>query len=232
MRVVVIGAGAGGVEVAFAAAGSLDRAGHEREVTMVDRCEGAASGIRPAVPAPDERALARPPDRLPAGRGRGGHRAGPGAPGRRPSLPSDLAIWLTGPRERRSWPDPGLPTDPRGFLWTDDRLRSTADSRVFAVGDCGTMAGHPDPARKSGVYAVREAPILWYNLLATVRAGPLAATGRSAASFRSSTPADGRAMLSYQGLVSWSAWAWRLKDRIDRSFIRRYQRLTEGLKPY
>ena len=38
-------------------------------------------------------------------------------------------------------------------------------------------------------------------------------------------PGDGRALLDYKGIVSHSRWAWRLKDRIDRRFMARYQRL-------
>ena len=42
--------------------------------------------------------------------------------------------------------------------------------------------------------------------------------------------AGGRALLRYRGIVSGSRWAWRLKDRIDRRFVRKYQTLeSEGL---
>jgi selenide,water dikinase len=115
-----------------------------------------------------------------------------------------------------------LPTDPRGFLWTDDALRSIADPRVFAVGDCGTPASHPTLA-KSGVYAVREAPVLWRNLLAAAR-GESPATFRPQRDFLSIlNTGNGRALLHYKGIVTWSRWAWRLKDRIDRRFMRRYR---------
>jgi hypothetical protein len=33
---------------------------------------------------------------------------------------------------------------------------------------------------------------------------------------------DGRALLSYQGVVSYSRWAFRLKDWIDRRFLARF----------
>ena len=93
---------------------------------------------------------------------------------------------------------------------------------MFAVGDCGTFAQFPAIA-KSGVYAVREAPILWHNLLAAARGRPLMRYRPQRSFLSILNTADGRALLRYKGLRSWSRWAWWLKDRIDRGFMRRYQ---------
>jgi NADH dehydrogenase FAD-containing subunit len=225
-RVVVIGAGAGGVEVACAAAAVMDRAGRPRDVTLLDRGNRVPAGYDRRF----QRRVARALDALGIRR-----RLGVRATRVRSDAvelddgttpPSDLAIWLTGPEGAPLLAASGLPTDPRGFLWTDDTLRSVADPRVFAVGDCGTPAGHPTLA-KSGVYAVREAPVLWRNLLAAAH-GETPATFRPQRDFLSIlNTGDGRALLRYKGIVSWSRWAWRLKDRIDRGFMRRYQRLSD-----
>ncbi len=82
-------------------------------------------------------------------------------------IAADLTVWLTG---ASGWPvlaDSGLPTDARGFLWTDASLRSVADPRVFAVGDCGTQVAFPETP-KAGVYAVRQGPVLDAVLRATL----------------------------------------------------------------
>ena len=129
------------------------------------------------------------------------------------------------PRGHRCSRASGLPTEPRGFLWIEDTLRSVADPRVFAVGDCGTFTQFPAIA-KSGVYAVREAPILWHNLLAAARGQPLMSYRPQRSFLSILNTADGRALLRYKGLRSWSRWAWWLKDRIDRGFMRKYQRLA------
>ena len=225
-RIVVVGAGAGGVEVAFAAAAALDRAGRPREVTIVDRDARILPGYGGRFQRRARRALEAHGIRC-----RLGARATAVEPNRvvlegGGAIPSDLTVWLTGPQGAPLLAESGLPTDPRGFLWTEDTLHSTADSGVFAVGDCGTMAGHATLA-KSGVYAVREAPILWHNLLATARGHPLIAYRPQRGFLSILNTADGRALLHYKGLASWSRWAWRLKDRIDRGFMRRYRRLTE-----
>ena len=224
-RIVVIGAGAGGVEVAFAAAALLDRAGRAREVTIVDRGPRVLPGYGRRFQRRAERALA-----VHGIRCRLGTRVAGVEPDRvvtedGDTMAADLAVWLTGPQGARLLAESGLPTEPRGFLWTEDTLRSTGDARVFAVGDCGTMVNHSGIA-KSGVYAVREAPILWQNLVAAVRGRPLVPYRPQRGFLSILNTADGRALLRYKALVSWSGWAWRLKDRIDRGFMRKYQRLT------
>ncbi len=223
-RVVIIGGGAGGVEVACATAAALDRAGRARQITLVERGDGVPAGYNARLQARARTALDAHGIRL---------RLGTYGAARRPdavdlddgtALASDLSIWLTGPRGAPLLAESGLPVEPRGFLWTDDRLRSTSDPRVFAVGDCGTMLDHPRIA-KSGVYAVREAPILWDNLRAAARGTPLRAYLPQRDFLSILNTCDGRALLHYKGLVSWSRWAWWLKDRIDRGFMRKYQRL-------
>jgi pyridine nucleotide-disulfide oxidoreductase family protein len=221
-RIVVIGAGAGGVEVAFAAAAALDRSGRAREITIVDRGRRILNGYGEPFQRLAERALRARGIALRLGVGvtavdadqvvlEGGDR-----------LPSDLTVWLTGPAGAPLLAASGLPTEPRGFLWIEDTLRSVADPRVFAVGDCGTFTPFPAIA-KSGVYAVREAPILWHNLLAAARGRPLMRYRPQQSFLSILNTADGRALLSYKGLCSWSRWAWWLKDRIDRRFMRKYQ---------
>ena len=225
VRIVVVGAGAGGVEVACAAAGLMDRARRSREVIILDRSRHILGGYG----ARFQRRAGRALEALGIRR-----RLGVGAATVQPdrvglddgtSLPSALTIWLTGPEAAPLLADSGLPADPRGFLWIDDGLRSTGDERVFAVGDCGTLARYPDTP-KAGVYAVREAPVLWHNLLATARGGSLAAYRPQRGFLSILNTCDGRALLRYKGVISWSRWAWRLKDRIDRGFMRKYQRLT------
>jgi pyridine nucleotide-disulfide oxidoreductase family protein len=223
-RVVVIGAGAGGVEVAFAAAATLDRGGRAREVTIVDRSPRILSNYGEPFQQLAERALRALGIRLRVGVGVTALAADQVVLEAEGPLPSDLTVWLTGPQGAPLLRASGLPTEARGFLWIEDTLRSVADPRVFAVGDCGTFTRFPAIA-KSGVYAVREAPILWHNLVAAARGQPLMSYRPQRSFLSILNTADGRALLSYQGFRSWSRWAWWLKDRIDRGFMRKYQRL-------
>ena len=226
-RVVVIGAGAGGVEVAFAAAATLDRDGRAREITIVDRGRRVLNNYSRPFQRLADRALRARAIRLRLGVGVTAVDADQVVLEGGDLLPSDLTVWLTGPQGAPLLAASGLPTEPRGFLWIEDTLRSIADPRVFAVGDCGTFTQFPAIA-KSGVYAVREAPILWHNLLASARGRPLVSYRPQRSFLSILNTADGRALLRYKGLCSWSRWAWWLKDRIDRGFMRKYQQLAIG----
>jgi NADH dehydrogenase FAD-containing subunit len=95
---------------------------------------------------------------------------------------------------------------------------------VFAAGDAATPEALPRLA-KSGVYAVRQGPILRDNLFA------VAAGRRPRRRFRPQRrflalldTGDGRAILSYGDFALTSRWAMALKERIDRGFMARFQR--------
>lgn len=62
-----------------------------------------------------------------------------------------------------------LPRDGGGWLRVDETLRSLGDPRVLALGDCATIEGSPRP--KLGVFAVRAAAVLHANLLALAHGG-------------------------------------------------------------
>ncbi|HEV7509633.1 MAG TPA: FAD-dependent oxidoreductase [Thermoanaerobaculia bacterium] len=223
---VVVGGGAAGVEIALAIATALEKEGAAHRITLVEGGEKILTGYRSRfrkrareilhqrgiVALAGVRITAVHPDSAETDHGT--------------RIPSRLTIWLTG---AVSWPlfrDSGLPLDDRGFLLTGDSLGSVDDPRIFAAGDCGTLASHPDTP-KAGVYAVRQGPVLWRSLKAAVEGGEPPRYTPQTGFLSILNTGDGRALLDYFGIVSHSRWAWRLKDRIDRRFMRRYQELTE-----
>jgi selenide,water dikinase len=217
-RAVVVGGGAAGVEVACAIATVLGRG----RVTILEGSDAILSEYSKRFRLRAETVL--------AGRGieiRTGARVEKVEPDAvelqgGSSLMSGLTVWLTG---AAAWPlfaPSGLPVDGKGFLLVDDSLRSIADPRVFGAGDCVTLARHPETP-KAGVYAVREAPILWESLLAGLAGGKPPRYEPQAGFLSLLNTGDGKALLRYKGLVAHSRWAWRLKDRIDRGFMMSYQ---------
>ena len=62
-----------------------------------------------------------------------------------------------------------LATDSSGALRVNRYLQALDQSAVFGGGDC--VAFEARPLAKIGVYAVREAPVLFHNLLATLTRG-------------------------------------------------------------
>jgi selenide,water dikinase len=223
--VVAVGGGAAGVEVALAAAAVLEKAGRKHRIAILDSGERILSGYRDRFRERAREILERRGIEVRTGTRVLAVHAGEVETGEGAQVPSRLTIWLTG---AVAWPlfrDSGLPLDGRGFLLTDDALRSVADPQIFAAGDCGTLASHP-ATPKAGVYAVHEGPVLWESLKAAIQGSepPRYEPQRGFLSILNT--GDGRALLDYRGIVSHSRWAWRLKDRIDRRFLARYQGLV------
>jgi selenide,water dikinase len=138
-------------------------------------------------------------------------------------LPASLVVWATGAAGPELVVRSGLPMDERGFLRVNDDLRCVEYPEIFAAGDCATLDSYPDQP-KAGVYAVRQGPVLVANLRSVVR-------GRRTRPFQPQrdflallNTGDGRAILSRGPLAFRSRLAWRLKDYIDRRFIRLYER--------
>lgn len=224
VRVSVVGAGAAGIEVACALAAVLDQAGRGRQVMIFDALEH----ILPGYPRSFQRRVKAALTTLAIDFHLNSWVEG--VEGTAVSLAdgsevsSDLSVWLTGPSGGPLFTKSGLPTDARGFLLVDDHLRSLGDPKTFAVGDCATLASHPETP-KAGVYAVRQAPVLWRNLLAASSGGPLSAYAPQPDFLSILNTCDGKALLRYKRFHTWSHWAWRLKDTIDRRFMRKYQQL-------
>jgi pyridine nucleotide-disulfide oxidoreductase family protein len=223
-RIVVVGAGAAGTELAFALAARLrrepnvsivlcDAAAHPvathgaRAIALVRRA-CAEAGIRFVGGAPVERVT------------RGGLQFTGGR-----ELPTELVIWATGATAPRLFAESGLPVDRRGYLLVGADLRCRAPREIFAAGDCATLIPCPE-LPKAGVYAVRQGSVLAGNLRAAAGGGPLRDFRPRARVLALLNTGDGRAILSYGRCAWWSRWAWRLKDRIDRRFVARLAALA------
>ena len=222
---VVVGGGAAGVEVALAMAAVFEKAGREHRIAILEAGDEILSGYTGRCRRKAREILGRRGVEVRTGCRVAAVHAGEIETAEGVRIPARLTAWLTG---AVAWPlfrDSGLPLDGRGFLLIDDALRSTGDPRVFAAGDCGTLASHPETP-KAGVYAVREGPVLWASLMAAVEGGEPPRYEPQGSFLSILNTGDGRALLEYKERVSHSRWAWRLKDWIDRRFMRRYQDLT------
>lgn len=139
------------------------------------------------------------------------------------ALPFDALIWVT-TASAPKWPGAaGLRTDERGFIAVNDYLQSISHPFVFAVGDVAAVANHPRP--KSGVFAVRQGRPLGENLRRALRDEPLRPFAPQKQFLSIIGTGDGSAVASRGRWSVQGAWVWRWKKGIDRRWIRQYQEL-------
>jgi selenide,water dikinase len=232
--VIVAGGGPGGVEIALSIQARLRTAGRTgARVVLVERGLRLVANRAAACARKAAKALARNLVSVVLGReieevSISTIRLSDGN-----ELTYDLLVWATGPAAPGIFRESGLRTDQAGFLLVDRTLRSVSDPGIFAAGDAATLL-HAPATPKSGVYAVRQGPVLAQNL-------GLALTGAGPERFQHYQPqprslvlintGDGRAILSYASVAVTGRWVMHLKDRIDRRFMRRFQPLATSRFP-
>lgn len=135
----------------------------------------------------------------------------------------DELLWCTA-ASSPEWPTlAGLATDTRGFVATRKTLQSTSHADVFATGDIGTQID--TPSAKAGVFAVRQAPVLFHNLRAMVLKRALKNYVPQADFLSLVSTGDAYAIGSRSGFTFKGAWVWRLKDHIDQTFMNKFLHL-------
>jgi selenide,water dikinase len=137
----------------------------------------------------------------------------------------DELIWATEAGAASWLPQTGLRLDAGGFIAVDATLRSVNDARVFAAGDVAANVAHPRP--KAGVFAVRQGPPLADNLRRALAGQPLLPFVPQR-EFLSLISTGNRCAVASRGrLAAQGPLLWRLKDWIDRRWMRQYQMQTD-----
>lgn len=136
-------------------------------------------------------------------------------------IAADAVVWVTGAAPPAWLVHTGLARDAQGFLTTNAYLQSASHGNVFAAGDCATIAGRVYP--KSGVYAVRQGPVLARNLLCALRDEALMPYSPQPRALALISTGGQHAIASWGALAWHGNWVWRWKDRIDREFMAKYR---------
>lgn len=137
-------------------------------------------------------------------------------------LKASALFWLTGASSFPIFLASGLSTTD-GFLNVTSTLQSTDEPTIFAAGDCAHFTASKTSLAKNGVHAVKQGPVLWYNLQALIGNQKL----------RSYEPKSPQlSILSIgkrEGLLLYGNWhfkgrlAWRIKHQIDTRFMNKYK---------
>lgn len=112
----------------------------------------------------------------------------------------------------------------QGFIEVDAQLQSSVPA-VFAAGDCAHLSFAPRP--KAGVYAVRQAPILYHNLRALLTGDPLRKYHPQKDYLKLISLGSKEAVGDRFGQQFSGGLVWRWKDRIDQSFMEKFRNLPK-----
>ena len=232
MRIAVVGAGAGGVEILLAIQhrlGELRRAGGAPSDNIEFHLFSDSTEILPTHNAAVRRTfrevlaarnavlhLGQPVVEVAPGLLKTGNGA---------ETEADEILWVTA-AGAPAWPgEAGLDVDEGGFIRVADTLQSVSHPDVFAAGDVAAMVNHPRP--KSGVFAVRQGKPLTRNLRRML-------VGRDPVPFRPQSKflslistGDKYAVASRGGWSVRGRAVWKWKDWIDVRFMNKFGDLPD-----
>jgi selenide,water dikinase len=235
MNIVVVGGGGGGVELAFAVHqrlhAELRKAGHDSPadlvaVTVIQRGPHLMSSHHPRVQALVGHRLQSKGISVRLGTEVVGAETGVLIDQQGDRIPFDEAIWCT-EAATQPWVQQcsGLATTPEGFVNVGPTLESTTARNVFACGDVAHLSHAPRP--KAGVFAVRAGPPLTANLRHRLLGEPLEEWVPQEMFLGIVGTGDGSAIASKGETALEGQFLWRLKDSIDRTWMRGYQQLPD-----
>ena len=146
-------------------------------------------------------------------------------------FPTDFTFLALGVKPSGIFDASGLPTGPDGGLLVNEFLQCPDYPEIFGGGDCIHYA--PQPLDKVGVYAVRENPVLYHNLMASLRhpggKGNLQRFHPGPAYLLIFNLGGGKGVLKKHGVIFSGRLAFKIKDYIDRRFIRRFQAIEKTI---
>jgi len=145
-------------------------------------------------------------------------------------LASDLTLIATGTRPSSLFKDSGLQVGADDGLLVNAFLQSVDFPEIFGGGDCVTLRG-ADVA-KVGVYAVRQNPVLHNNLLAVLSGGRMKPFEPQAHYLLVLNMGDGTGVLTKYGIALDGRLMFRFKNHLDRSFMGRFQVSGELEEPF
>ncbi len=142
-----------------------------------------------------------------------------------PPIAFDYAFVATGTKPPSLFADSDIPCGDTGGLLVESSLNSSMYPEIFGGGDC--IDFKPLPLPKVGVYAVRENGILKTNLRGSLEGRPLEEFVPQKVYHLILNMGDGTGISYRKPFLFSGKLAFRLKDAIDCKFMRRFQESGE-----
>ncbi len=134
-------------------------------------------------------------------------------------IDSDFTLGAAGARAYGWVSETGLELH-NGYIVIDEMLRSS-DRAIYAAGDCVHSHEHPRP--KAGVFAVRAAPVLWHNLRAVLRGAKPRPFKPQGDYLKLISLGSQSALAEKFGFAVSGEHLWRWKNHIDQTFMAKFR---------
>ena len=135
--------------------------------------------------------------------------------------PADMVFLALGVRPSEVFKKSGLPTGPDGALVVNQHLQCVTYPTLFGGGDC--IHYEPQPLNKVGVYAVRQNPILFNNLMASLEEQELQPFDPGGSYLLIFNLGGGYGLFHKAGITFGGKLAFLIKDWIARRFMEKFQ---------
>ncbi|AKG04870.1 hypothetical protein AAV35_008675 [Salimicrobium jeotgali] len=129
-------------------------------------------------------------------------------------------LWLSGAEAPPLFEQSNLKVDAKGFLFVDKYLKNPEYPYIYGAGDCVTIEEEEVP--KNGVFAIKEAPVLWENLKRHAGNEELLAFRPPKKYMAILSTGNRQGLLTYGNVMIHGKWCFTLKHFIDSRFMKKY----------
>lgn len=214
-RLVVVGGGAAGVEIALAAKYALNQRSSNANVDLIASEKGVLPGHAPGVSRRARDLLQQRGIILHEAHAVGVEDGVLLSNGQHPQ--ADLVIAATGSSPPHWLTTSQLALDEHGYISVDASHRSISHPQVFAAGD--VCARTDTIMARSGVHAVFAGPVVAHNLIASINKGKFVHYRPRKRSLYLLATGPKHAIASWGAFSAAGRWVWRWKNWIDCRFM-------------
>jgi len=137
------------------------------------------------------------------------------------SILSNMSFLATGVQPNNIFGESGIPIDGEGAMIVNNHLQSIKYGNIFGGGDCINLK--TKKLDKVGVYAVRENPILFHNILSSLKGKELKKFKPQSKYLLILNLGEGKG-IAWRGKLAFNGkLAFRLKNYIDSRFMKKFQ---------
>lgn len=137
------------------------------------------------------------------------------------SHPFDIIFVAVGVAPNKVFAASGIPVGPDGGMRVNRFLQSNAYPTIFGGGDC--IYFEEQPLDKVGVYAVRQNPVIYDNVMATLTGAPLTAFNPGGKYLLIFNLGDGTGIFYKWSILFGGPLAFRFKNYLDTKFMKEFQ---------